>query len=49
MNNSNSNAPETVGIEIEIAKRNNITIVESNTNKRYKIKSYDETTNFCIA
>lgn len=49
LNNSNSNAIDTVGIEIEITKRNNITIVESNSNKRYKIKSYDEISNFCIA
>ena len=45
----NTNAPETVGIEIEITKRNNITIVESNSCKRYKIKNYDEITNFCVA
>jgi hypothetical protein len=38
-----------VGIEIEIAKKNNITVVESNTHKRYKVKSYDEVTNFCLA
>jgi hypothetical protein len=49
MNNLNTNAVETVGIEIEITKRNNITIVESNSNKRYKIKQYDEVTNFCVA
>jgi hypothetical protein len=29
--------------------RNNITVVESNSSKRYKIKSYDEISNFCIA
>jgi hypothetical protein len=49
LNNVNTNAPDTVGIEIEITKRNNITIVESNSNKRYKIKSYDEVSNFCVA
>ena len=49
LNNLNSNAPETVGIEIEITMRNNVTIVESNSNKRYRIKSYDEVSNFCIA
>ncbi len=38
MNNSNENSIDAVGIEIEITKRNNITIVESNSNKRYKIK-----------
>lgn len=48
-NNNNANAIETVGIEIEITMRNNITVVESNSNKRYKIISYDELTNFCKA
>lgn len=48
-NNNNSNALDTVGIEIEITMRNNITVVESNTNRRYKIKSYDEATNFSMA
>ncbi len=38
-----------MGIEIEIAKKNNITVVESNTHKRFKIKSYDEVSNFCLA
>lgn len=49
LNNSNINAIDTVGIEIEITMRNNITIVESNSSKRFKIKSYDEISNFCIA
>lgn len=38
LNNSNDNAVGTVGIDIEITKRNNITIVESNSSKRYVIK-----------
>jgi ABC-type phosphate transport system auxiliary subunit len=38
-----------VGIEIEIAKKNNITVVESNSHKRFKIQSYDEVSNFCLA
>lgn len=42
-------ADETIGIEIEIIKRNNMSLIESNTNVRYKIKSYDERTNFCMA
>ena len=33
--NSNSNAQNAVGIEIEIIKKNNITIIESNSNKRF--------------
>ena len=48
-NNNNSLAPEAVGIEIEIAKKNNITVVESNSHKRFKIKSYDEVSNFSLA
>jgi hypothetical protein len=48
-NNSNENAINTVGIEIEITKRNNITIVESNSSHRYVIKKYDDISNFCIA
>ena len=43
------NAPDSVGIEIEIIKKNNITVVESNSNKRYKVLHYDELTNFCQA
>lgn len=49
VDNNNSKAVDTIGIEIDIIKRNNITIVESNSNVRYKIKSYDEITNFCVA
>lgn len=48
-NNSNNAAQDCVGIEIEIAKKNNITVVESNSHKRYRVKSYDEVTNFCLA
>ena len=48
-NNSNNQAQDCVGIEIEIAKKNNITVVESNSHKRYRVKSYDEVTNFCLA
>lgn len=47
--NNNDNAPGEVGIEIEITRRNNITIVESNSSKRFKIKGYDEVSNFCEA
>lgn len=48
-NNSNMNAPDTIGIEIEIIKNNNITVVQSNSSKRYKVKTYNELTNFCVA
>lgn len=43
------NAAGAIGIEIEIIKKNTITIVESNSNKRFKVNSYDELTNFSIA
>jgi hypothetical protein len=49
LGNNNANAQDAVGIDIEIIKRNNITIVESNNNKRFKVKTYDELTNFCVA
>ena len=44
--NSNLNAQDAVGIEIEIVKKNNITIIESNSNKRYLVQDYDSSTNF---
>lgn len=47
--NSNSNAMDAIGIEIEIIKKNNITIIESNSNRRYKVQDYNSTTNFCTA
>ena len=47
--NNNSLAQDAVGIEIEISKKNNITVVESNTHKRFKVLSYDEATNFSQA
>lgn len=48
-NNNSINAADTIGIEIEIVKSNNITIVQSNSCRRYKVKSYNEATNFCMA
>jgi len=47
--NSNSNAEDAVGIEIEIIKKNNITIIESNTNQRYRVLDYNSTSNFSQA
>jgi hypothetical protein len=47
--NSNSNAPDAVGIEIEIIKKNNITIIESNSNRRFRVNDYNSSTNFCTA
>ena len=45
--NSNSNALDAVGLEIEIIKKNNITIIESNSNKRFKVLDFNSTSNFC--
>jgi hypothetical protein len=47
--NSNSNAQDAIGIEIEIIKKNNITIIESNSNRRFRVKDYNSVTNFCNA
>jgi len=47
--NSSFNAVGTVGIEIEIQNNNGIQVVQSNSSKRFVIKSYDESTNFCMA
>lgn len=47
-NNSSLNASDAIGIEIEISKSNNITLVISTSNKRYKVKQYDELTNFSV-
>lgn len=49
VNNNSLNAPEAIGIEIEITKSSNITIVQSTSNKRYKVKSYNELTNYSVA
>lgn len=45
--NSNTNAEDAVGIEIEIIKKNNITIVESISNRRYRVVEFDSTSNYC--
>lgn len=47
--NSNNNALNAVGIEIDIIKKNNITIIESNSNMRYKVLEYDANNNFSMA
>ena len=38
-----------VGIEIKIIKKNNMTMIESNTSRRFKINEYDSATNFSQA
>ena len=47
--NNNSLSQGTVGIEIKILKKNNLTVIESNTSTRYRIENYDQATNFCEA
>ena len=47
--NSNNNALNAVGIEIDIIKKNNITIIESNSNMRYKVLEYNANNNFSQA
>lgn len=47
--NSNSNAQDAVGIEIDIIKKSNITIIESNSSRRYRVHDYNSSTNFCKA
>jgi len=47
--NKNDKAVGAVGIEIKISKKHNMTMIESNTSKRFKIEEYDSGTNFCQA
>lgn len=47
LNNKNSNAQESIGIEIDLDRSSsNMNVVESKSFKRYKVISFDETTNF---
>jgi hypothetical protein len=39
--NDNSLAKDTVGIEIAISKKNNLTVIESVAPARYRVESYD--------
>lgn len=48
-NNNNQAAAGAVGIEIVINKVNNIPVVESNSQQRFKVSSFDEASNFCEA
>jgi hypothetical protein len=47
--NDNTLAKDTVGIEIVISKKNNLTVIESVSSARYRVDKYDQTTNFCQA
>mmetsp|Transcript_34657 Transcript_34657/g.53046 ORF Transcript_34657/g.53046 Transcript_34657/m.53046 type:complete len:246 (+) Transcript_34657:49-786(+) len=44
--NKNANAQGTVGIEVNVTKKNNIALVESVSDRRYKVHEYDPNTNF---
>jgi len=47
--NNNSMAKDTVGIEIKITKKNNLTTIESFNTKRFRVEEFDSATNFCQA
>ena len=47
--NSNSKFKDQVGIEIKITKKNNQTIIESDSAARFRVLEYDSETNFCQA
>ena len=44
--NNNSLSKGAVGIEIKVDKKNNLTMIESESAARYKIEDYDAGTNF---
>lgn len=47
--NNNSMAEGTVGIEIKITKKNNVTSIESFNTRRFRVTDYDSSTNFCMS
>lgn len=47
--NNNQMAEGTVGIEITISKKNNVTSIESFNTRRFRVVEYDSSTNFCMA
>ena len=47
--NNNSLHKGTVGIEINISKKNSMTMIESVSPKRFRVLEYDPETNFCQA
>lgn len=44
--NNNKHALDTVGIEIKLTKKSNLTLIESVSTKRFQIASYDADSNF---
>lgn len=47
--NDNKQAVDQIGIEIVISKKNNLTVIESISQDRFKVVSYDSKSNFCEA
>lgn len=47
--NDNSLAKNTVGVEIKITKKSNITNIESFNSRRFRVTEYDTNSNFCMA
>lgn len=47
--NNNDLAQDTVGIEIQITKKNNVTSIESFNTRRFRVNDYDPVSNFCMA
>ena len=46
--NNNKNAIATVGIEIKLTKKSNLTLIESVSTQRFQIGSYDPDSNFAM-
>ena len=47
--NSNDMAKDAVGIQIKISKKNNVTSIESENTRRFRVLDYDPVSNFCMA
>ena len=47
--NNNEMASNTVGIEIKITKKNNVTSIESFNTRRFRVLEFDPVSNFCKA
>lgn len=42
-------AKDAVGIQIKISKKNNVTSIESDNTRRFRVLDYDPVSNFCMA
>lgn len=47
--NNGEKAKDTVGVEIQITKKNNVTSIESLDARRFRVLEYDSISNFCMA